>query len=210
MSSQKNYFTKLGYKTHAKPVPYNDNEEDSLTYQLDVYRYAAEYLTKGDSQSVLDIGCGYGLKLKEFILPLTDNISGIDENHAISFCKKEYEFGTWMTMNIEDSEPADIGKFDLIISADVVEHLVDPDFLLDLIRNASTSKTHIVISTPERDLRRGKDTMGPPENSAHIREWNKEEFAQYITDRGFEILDHAIMNLKEGMATCQTVLCRII
>ena len=209
MSSQKTYFTKPGYRSRKKPVPYNDNEEDSLTYQLDVYRYAAGQLTAGSAQSVLDIGCGYGLKLKEFILPLTDQITGIDEAHAISYCRTHHDFGSWSVVNIEDaSTPPSFGTFDIIISSDVIEHLIDPDHLLNLIRKCSTDKTRIILSTPERDLRRGKDSMGPPKNPAHIREWNQKEFAAYLSDRGVEILDHSIMNLREGMSTCQTVLCR--
>lgn len=209
MPLQKNYFTKKYYQCHKTPVFYDDNEEDSLTYQLDVYRYAAEVLQEQSARSVLDIGCGYGLKLKEFILPHTSLITGVDESHAINFCQTEHAFGNWHVINIEGPAPISIGKYDLIISADVIEHLVDPDTLLDMIRECSTPGTKIILSTPERDLRRGKDSMGPPQNPAHIREWNKEEFAEYLISRDLNILAHTIMNLKEGMPTCQTVLCEL-
>ncbi|MDO3383253.1 class I SAM-dependent methyltransferase [Gilvimarinus algae] len=204
-----NYFLKQDYRSHKIPRPFNDSEEDALTYQLEVYQFAADVIQKLGCRSVLDVGCGYALKLAKYIRPLCEKIVGVDQDHAIDYCNSNHAFGQWIVDNLEVPQTSFNEKFDLIVSADVVEHLVDPDSLLNYIRRCASENSRIIISTPERDLRRGADSMGPPANPAHVREWNKSEFAAYLKDRNFRILDHQIMNLKEGMPTCQTVLCTI-
>jgi SAM-dependent methyltransferase len=97
-------------------------------------------------------------------------------------------------------------RFDLIICADVIEHLVDPDVVLRWIRLFSKPTSRIVLSTPERDLRRGRRSLGPPENLGHVREWNSREFCAYLDSRGFDILQHEIVDLKRGVKTCQLAL----
>jgi 2-polyprenyl-3-methyl-5-hydroxy-6-metoxy-1,4-benzoquinol methylase len=206
--SKNNFFIKPGYKINAKPKRFNDCVEDALTYQLDVYRFAKRIAEESQCRSVLDIGCGFALKLAKYLHPLGIDITGIDEDHAISHCQREYSFGNWHVDNVEKPEYPARGPFDLIVSADVIEHLVDPDALLTYIRNCASPDTLVVISTPERDLRRGVDTPGPPQNPAHVREWNRAELHSYLADRGFPIVRHEIMDLREGMRTCQTVLCR--
>jgi hypothetical protein len=76
---------------------------------------------------------------------------------------------------------------------------------LNVIRAASHQRTQVVLSTPERDLRRGRDHMGPPDNSSHVREWNAAEFSAYLQSRGFVIRSESIVDLCLGMHTCQMV-----
>lgn len=166
----KTYFIKYGYQCNLKPVQYQDTGEDAQIYQVDVYRYAADLISKLGLATVLDVGCGLGVKLKKFILPTGTAITGVGERDAIEFCKKQHKFGRWFVDDIENSY-ADLGSpFDFIICADVIEHLLDPDNLFSYFRRWSYPKTRILLSTPERDLRRGIDEMGPPGNRTHIRE----------------------------------------
>lgn len=202
-----NYKIKPGYRHNLKPVTYNDSAEDSLIYQKDVYAYAAKLIEDRGFTRVLDVGCGHGLKLEKYILPTGASITGVDENHSVSFCRENHPFGSWVVDDIERPFAAIEGPFDLMISADVVEHLLDPDTLFEYFRSYSHAGTHMLISTPQRDLRRGVGDMGPPANPAHVREWNSEEFKQYVTSQGLDLLDHRIVDLKDGMACCQLSLC---
>ena len=144
-------------------------------------------------RNVLDIGCGAGVKLKEFIAPVCSWIVGVDNEHSITYCKKSHEFGTWFVDNIENPSGAVSGTFDLIISADVIEHLADPDKLLEYIRNHAHTNTRAIISTPERDLISGRKNKSPHINSSHVREWNRKEFRDYIEGNNFEVLDHFLV-----------------
>ena len=80
-------------------------------------------------------------------------------------------------------------KIDIIICSDVIEHLIDPDLLLNYIKNLSSKNSIIYLSTPDRDRMRGKSCMKSLKKE-HIREWNYSEFKAYIADRGFQIIDH--------------------
>lgn len=208
MTISGNYFLKSGYRSREKPKQFDDSEEDALTYQLDVYSFAGKLARDLELESVLDLGCGLALKLRKYLQPAMREVFGVDQEHSITYCQKNHDFGTWIVDNLEQPVKLPKRNFDLIISADVIEHLVDPDNLLNLIKQCTHPQTRIVISTPERDLRRGADDMGPPANAAHVREWNRDELSRYIQSHGFEILEHCIMNLKAGMPTCQTLLCR--
>jgi len=200
------FFIKNGYQINTQLTHYLDSEEEALIYQLDVYAFAQKQLKDRNIRSVLDIGCGLGLKLEKYILPYCSNIVGIDAKHAIAYCKKHHVFGHWYTDDIERPQLQLNQTFDLIISSDVIEHLVNPDCLLHYMQQFAHPQTQLIISTPERDLRRGVDHQGPPGNLAHVREWNQREFSEYLTDRGLIIEEHHIMDLKAGMKTCQTIL----
>ncbi len=201
------YCIKTGYQCNLEPVEYDDTAEDSLIYQLDVYIYAAQQIAEHGYSRVLDVGCGCGMKLEKYIHPTGADITGVDGNHAISFCRENLNFGKWHIDNIEEPY-ADLGQpFDFIISADVVEHLIDPNTLFRYFRRWSHPETRMLISTPERDLRRGAEDMGPPGNGAHVREWSQDEFNRYLISRQLDVHHHKIVELKAGMACCQMALC---
>lgn len=201
------YFIKAGYRCNLKPAQYRDTPDDALAYQLAVYQFATAQISELGLATVLDVGCGLGLKLKEFILPTGAAITGVDVRESIAVCAKTHTFGRWFVDNIEDPQ-ANLGDpFDLIICADVIEHLLDPDTLLNYFRRWSHPKTHIILSTPERDIRRGENDMGPPGNGAHVREWNGEELKRYLVSHGLNIIDHRIVDLRPGMHTCQLAFC---
>jgi hypothetical protein len=43
-----------------------------------------------------------------------------------------------------------------------------------------------LLSTPERDLVRGREHLGPPGNPCHLREWSIRELDAFLRDRGIE------------------------
>ena len=189
-----NYFIKDGYKCNLQSDgsahPHEDSENLARIFQVAVYRYAARVAKDHSVKCVLDVGCGYGVKLVKYVYPVCSRIVGVDQAHSISWCQQNHAVGEWVEDNIENESPKVKGTFDLIISSDVVEHLPDPDKLLAYIRTHASDKTQIVMSTPERDSMRGKESFGPSPNISHIREWNKDEFSRYISSRGFEIMEH--------------------
>lgn len=195
----------------GKAIPYVDSVERASTYQYSVYMYTKDLIIEHGLLNILDIGCGTGVKLAEIIYPVCQDITGIDAKHCIDMCKKQHPFGQWLTDDIENPSLNLGKKFDLIISSDVIEHLINPDLLLAYIKRCANENTWIVISTPERDLVRGKRHFGPAPNKAHVREWNKAEFYHYIDTSGFEILDHFLADSEKNVTDrpTQVVLCRI-
>lgn len=218
------YFVKSGYR----PNPHRDffdSDAASWMYQAATYEFARDLIVRHRLESVLDLGCGFGTKLAEFIRPVCADITGVDTEHAIAHCRARHDFGTWICDDLERPR-ADLGRrFDLVLAADVIEHLVDPDTLLDYIRRSAHATTLIVISTPERDLARGEGSLAS-DNETHVREWNESEFDRYVRSRGFDISEHfmveaarrrgvigrirlAAARLFRETRTTQVVVCRV-
>lgn len=143
----------------SKYQKYEDSAKNSVTYQSEVYKLARKLIKENKINSVLDIGCGYGEKLKKFIYPICSEITGIDSEHGVSYCKEKHNFGKWYVDNLDNPRLNLFEKFDLVISADVIEHLENPDILIDQIKKYSKKNSLILLSTIERNSLCGKSIL---------------------------------------------------
>ena len=91
-------------------------------------------------------------------------------------------------------------KFDIVLCADVVEHLADPNPCIEFIKTHMKPDGVALISTPERERLYGKHQLksGHP---CHVREWNYREFSAYLTSREFTIKQHVILHQKRQERT---------
>ena len=184
------YHLKPGYKTNPFRAIGNDTVEDSAVFQLEVYAYAAKLLRQQPARHFLDLGCGMAIKLKNLIVPLCPDVTGVDEPGTIGRCTAQHHFGTWVPLNMETGTVALNRRFDFIVSSDVIEHMVEPDRLLDTIKAHALPQSRILISTPNRDAMYPPAHSGPPANPGHIREWGFDEFGAYLSSRGFHLVKH--------------------
>lgn len=196
-------------------------------YQYHVYQHARLLIDRYRLTSVLDIGCGPALKLTEIVAPVCRDITGLDDERIIRFCRETAQAGEYVSFDIERQPLPLERRFDLILSADVIEHLVDPDKLLTAIKQAAHRGSYIVLSTPERGALRGPSCAGSPK-AVHVREWAFDEFARYLRSRGFKIVEHRVLPAMKfhfsrdyfrqwwwqarsgrGFNTCQMAVCQI-
>src|SRR5262245_30406221 len=178
------YCIKDGYKPRLSNR-YFDDTPLTDEWQKEVYEKARELADLHGLSSVLDIGTGSGFKLLKYFGD--KDTLGMDVPRTVSWLKQTYPDRNWT----DQREP--VPGYQLVICADVIEHVPDPDQLLDLI--AQCNPHFSVISTPDRAmLTRGQD--GPPGNKAHVREWTFDEFEHYISRR-FKISEHYISNLDQ-------------
>jgi SAM-dependent methyltransferase len=195
------YFIKAGYTPNDKAETLDKVSGEqywnkssiysSYYYQFPVYRYSEKLIREKNIQRVIDVGCGTGTKLAFIHKDLPEvNITGIDQKAAIEYCKNHYSFGNWYVDDIEspDESLGDI-KAELVICSDVIEHLLNPDVLLVYLKKKVSRDGYIILSTPERDIFRGENCMSSP-NKFHVREWNFEEFENYLLFSDFRIIEH--------------------
>ena len=157
-------------------------------YQLGVYEFAAKILAEMSEKKIVDIGCGNARKTMRFF----DNaeITGIEIEPILSHLRGKYPSCEWIESDFSDIPG---GFYPVLICSDVIEHIVDPDDLLDYIEQIDFQVG--VISTPDRNTltnrpgRTWDSEAGPPRNTTHVREWSFFEFSLYISSR-FEIIDH--------------------
>ena len=208
-----NFFIKSGYIARSNPEYFTDapHELQGITWQPDVYPFAAEFAVTRRSRKIIDIGCGRALKLADLHRQRPDwEFIGIDYGANVSWCRANHGFGTWIEADLEygnlRAENFTVAKSTLICS-DLIEHLINPVPFLRLIRNLlRQGVTAVIFSTPERDLTRGEGDNGPPENPCHVREWNSAEFKALLKWAGFELIHFGLTRSSDAEPDEKTIL----
>jgi len=194
--SQKHYEIKAAYY-HRRHPKYCDATSRKDEYQKEVYEYALKFSEEKQLKTVLDYGCGSAYKLLKYFKNY--EFAGVDIEPTLSWLRKNYPENKWLS---PDELIKNKRNFEFIICADVIEHISDPNQLIDYLKKLDSK--FMVISTPDRDLTDNKySQIGPPLNLAHCREWSFEEFENYIS-KNFRILDHRIINKEQRT---QLILC---
>lgn len=190
-----NFFIHDGYTYRSSNSFYDDtgNKDD---WQREVYQFARTVSEGHKLRLTCDLGCGSGYKLVRYFSDAPT--IGIDLPPTCAYLREKYPEREWIEADFTKIPRQDI---DMVIAADVIEHVTNPDELLSYIIKLRPQK--VVISTPDRNLFGREAHGGPPVNPAHVREWSFSEFHAYINSF-FEIEKHFISNA----AQCtQCVLC---
>ena len=200
MKTKENYFLDTAYECQTECIRDGFWTESRIAKEpFNGSRAVMEWVAKrleekqnSLSLSLLDVGCGPASKLPIFFPNY--KIAGIDTKEAIALAQKNNPQGIFYACNLDDdmeiaSVSEKLGKFDVILCIDVIEHVLFPEKMLRLIRkHLLPGRGEAYIATLERDISRGVDSgrQGSP-IKAHIREWNQDEFAQFIRSEGFLI-----------------------
>jgi SAM-dependent methyltransferase len=199
-SSEPRYGIKPGYR-HRRRARFRDPTAQTATdeWQREVYVAAADLMRSEGLRTVYDVGCGSGYKLVQYLGEY--ETIGFDVESTVALLKKRYPDRTWHSVGFDHRSfaPADV-----VVCADVIEHVTDPDALVDFLHHVTGR--YLVLSTPDRDLIYPKEQhrhFGPPKNISHVREWSFAELAAYI-GRKFEIIQHRVTNTAQGT---QMVIC---
>lgn len=178
---------------------YND-KRNALLYQTHVYRGVREVMLADKLTSVLDVGCGCPEKLRAYVFPVSNDITGIDILDEIDF----EEYG--MKYYREDLNVAklDINRiFDLIVCADVIEHMRIPTSLLELIKRHSNERTKIVISTPDVS-----SYINVNPHPGHVQAWDGDTFKDFLEALGFVVSSlNLVREVIDATAYYNSIVC---
>lgn len=177
---------------HGTPF-WGDPSINDVRFQDPVYRWARQ-LTQRRPTRVLDVGCGSGDKLVRRLSDVATEWMGVDQPSGITEAERRWgnggESGTWFAADLSRpsvwEELAEFGA-DLVVCADVIEHLEDPHELLARLRATVRPGGRVLVSTPDRVRLEDRDPLGPPHNPRHIREWSAEEFRLLVESAGFGV-----------------------
>lgn len=179
--SLETYGIDKNYIINPNPTHYDDTLGTD-GYQNEVYEYCKKLLDDNNFSKVIDFGCGSGYKLIKYFND--KETIGIETEPCLSFLKNKYPNKVWIDSG--DSERS-FGNFidscDILICADVIEHVINPDELMKHLKKFNFK--YLVISTPDKfilkDLPGFKHSMrGPPSNTGHVREWTFQEFDNFL------------------------------
>lgn len=160
---------------------------------------------------VLDVGCAQGKMGKYLKNEKNCTMYGIElDKVAIGYAKKTKAYERIDQYNIEKLEDDTkltkeikeiIAKVDYVVSADVLEHLVDPTAVVRAVMNCLKPEAKILISIPNLghidiifDLMNGKfnyDDCGILDNT-HLRFFTKHSFAEWIDQMNEQTTDYKI------------------
>ena len=226
------FFLKKGYVSQDQNKTIDSNRDsnywdigriiNSAWDQADCYRYAKDSVLNS-SGDILEIGCGTLVKQSKFFFDQGFNRKYycIDQKNSFEIAS---QIGTLrpsvmaLMCNLEEPVPGVIDYFkdnnvdiSAILCFDVIEHLFNPSHVLEMIKSISSDQTKIIFSTPERDLKRGHECMAS-DKPEHVREWNQEEFTQFLEYFGFTVEDVQILNDTDAKENCETTMlfsCRV-
>jgi SAM-dependent methyltransferase len=168
------YFLPDGYRCNLAPAACNRDADKETDSQWHVYQLA-QSIAQG---AVLDIGCGNGSMLME-AFPDRRTL-GLDTPHNIQVCRTLFPSREWETIDL-DSPVTLPTRFPAVIMADVIEHLLNPEHVLrEVARLVGEGGATALISTPERNRKRGLNHLGPPPNTCHVREWTVKELQDLL------------------------------
>lgn len=198
MSGPENFFVKDGYACNHAAVTYESTQSgeywtptrirNAAVYQHHVYELAARIARARGSRSGVDIGCGAATKARSFLAPVLEQLVLIDQPTCAGLAATMLPDARFIGADLEVCDVDLPGKFDLIVCADVLEHLVDPRACLEFARRHLADGGVAVFSTPERDALRGRD-CDRSLHDAHVREWNLDEFRRLLEWAGFAVID---------------------
>jgi methionine biosynthesis protein MetW len=179
----------LGYK----PSPLRYEHCDSSKYE--VHSIIANMISP--HESILEIGSGTGI-LGEVLRGLGINrYQGIEPSEARA--EKATSKGLVVhNIYLDESSILGFGQFDVIILADVLEHLVNPHELLILVRQLMHPASRLIISVPNiahwsirLGLLAGKFeyTETGILDSTHIRWFTVNSLKRYLATSGLHTVD---------------------
>ena len=109
------------------------------------HRRLLTWLSEGSPKRVLDLGCSDG-RLGELLRLEGHTVVGVDSEKIDGVADRLDEF---VEADLNDGLPAEIGAaFDVVVAADVFEHLVNPQALLTQLRDVLAPRGVVMTSIP--------------------------------------------------------------
>jgi 2-polyprenyl-3-methyl-5-hydroxy-6-metoxy-1,4-benzoquinol methylase len=152
-------------------------------------------------QRVLDLGAGNGA-LCGAIHKLGVNVVGMDyDQQGVELARKGFPELSFYRMGVQD-DPAELlqahGRFDLVVSTEVVEHLFSPHLLPQFAAQVLKPGGRLLLTTPYHgylknlalSLVDGWDKHHTPLwHGGHIKFWSHKTIEQLLNQNGF-VLEH--------------------
>jgi ubiquinone/menaquinone biosynthesis C-methylase UbiE len=165
--------------TGERVVPGVEGLEGLFQTHLVRYSFATQLFPQ--ARYVLDLGCGTGYGSYYLAQQLDNaNIVGTDiASEAIQFAVAEYQDpGLYYAVSDGKHTPFAEQSFDVITCFEVIEHISNPEALLEEAKRITHPQGVFIVSTPNRDVySRGCER---PWNPYHVKEFTLLEFEELL------------------------------
>lgn len=196
-------FAKLGFGTAPwipTPEEYAFKEGDGSSHA-----FILEMLEDLRPGRILDLGCSGGL-LAEQLVARGHHVTGVDYIEVPGVKERVSEF---VQADLAD-DVTDVlhGTYDVIILADVLEHLPRPLQTLMAVRSLLVPGGQVLISIPNFGhwYPRGRVTLGAfgydrrgPLDETHLRFFSRRTLRRFVKRAGFDVLEERYTGLPMGV-----------
>jgi ubiquinone/menaquinone biosynthesis C-methylase UbiE len=140
------------------------------------YQFTSQYVS---GKSVLDVACGSGYGSAMLKAAGASRVVGVDVSEDVIGYARERHGDEGIDFIVGNAERLALPSgFDVIVSFETIEHLVNPDVFLDQTTRLLAAQGLFIISTPVRE----KGTLHTaPANPFHLREWSLAEFEALLS-----------------------------
>ncbi len=150
------------------------------------------------SKTALDVGCGAGL-LCEPLARMGAAVTGVDAAEKNVSVARDHAKQSGLEIDYRAGELSvqKLGKFDLVTSMEVLEHVTDPGAFISGLAQHLKPDGLLIMSTPNRTIAsklllvEGAERFGQVPRGTH--DWNKfltpEEISALLADAGLEIVE---------------------
>ena len=161
--------------------PLAGDDEELLALHRARYQFASGFVR---GKRTLDIACGTGYGTEILSHEGSVQVLGVDISlEALMFARKHYASHNVIFLEGNAEQIPDVGKIDIVISFETIEHLQNPNKFLEGIKRILPKEGMLIISTPIRS----KGTLETePDNPFHVREWNENEFMSLLSSYAFK------------------------
>lgn len=144
------------------------------------YFYALGFV--GPTSTVFDAGCGVGYGIRLVALKTSGNCLGVDyRKDIVDYARRRYPAANLTYQVARLDQKLDLGKFDVCLSFDVLEHIPEESldtYLANLSNVLRTGASPLLISTPQSQKKENRECS----NEFHVREYTLEEFYNILSE----------------------------
>lgn len=185
---------------------YKASPEAYVIYLLHVATYRfAEQFTRG--KRVLDYGCGSGFGAAQIAQSAAHVVAVDVAEDAVAYARDRFAGGNLEFLSIDPTAPLpfDDASFDVVLSFQVLEHVLDTRNYLSEIRRILAPGGQLVLVTPDRSTRLLRTQR--PWNRWHVHEYGKDELRDLML-RYFSQVDVLGMTAKPDIIDIELRRCR--
>jgi SAM-dependent methyltransferase len=124
-----------------------ETPNDAYQALLSIYSFASRFAS---GSRVLDLGCGCGQGSRLLLDRGAAEVVGVDlDRRVVRYASRRFA-APGLEFRVADAEslPADLGRFDLVVSSNVFEHLSDPEAALGEVVSVLGGSGAFILAVP--------------------------------------------------------------
>lgn len=188
----------------ARAIGFGQGAADGTAYELKPSPHSSHgrllaWLATYPASRVLDVGCSDG-RFGELVRAQGHHVTGVDVVKHEGVGERLDDF---VEADLERGLPADGGTdSDVVVAADVLEHVVDPERLLRELTDRLAPGGTILVSVPNFGhwYPRGRTALGRfdydsrgPLDEGHVRFFTRRSFERLVARSGLKVVAHDVV-----------------